>query len=159
MSKKNFKEFKPNGTWLLLPDPTTKKTDSGIYLDEDTARKAATNAGINQIAMSVNNGDLKGWKNHVNRYLIMLGSSPINLNVSSNTFDFNDISGFPLERIQNGPLISVLLPVWNSENTIYSASKSILDQTFTNIELIIVDDASTDSTWSILKRIKSERKL
>ena len=43
MSKKNFKEFKPNGTWLLLPDPTTKKTDSGIYLDEDTARKAATN--------------------------------------------------------------------------------------------------------------------
>jgi|19_taG_2_1085344.scaffolds.fasta_scaffold04946_7 co-chaperonin GroES (HSP10) len=43
MAKKNFKNFRPNGLWLLLPDPTAKKTESGIYLDEDTARKSATN--------------------------------------------------------------------------------------------------------------------
>tara|TARA_R110002012_G_scaffold1863_11_gene9034 strand:- start:11275 stop:11565 length:291 start_codon:yes stop_codon:yes gene_type:complete len=43
MSKKNFKDFQPAGTWLMLPDPTAKQTDSGIILDEATARKQATN--------------------------------------------------------------------------------------------------------------------
>ena len=35
--------FKPNKDWILLPDPVIKKTDSGIYLDEETAQKQATN--------------------------------------------------------------------------------------------------------------------
>lgn len=43
MSKKTFKNFKPAGTWLLLPDPQTLQTESGIYLNEDVARKASTN--------------------------------------------------------------------------------------------------------------------
>lgn len=36
-------EFKPNGSWVVLPDPSKKKTDSGIILDDDTARKQSTN--------------------------------------------------------------------------------------------------------------------
>ena len=36
-------DFKPNGSWVILPDPTTTKTKSGIYLDDDTARKTGTN--------------------------------------------------------------------------------------------------------------------
>ena len=36
-------KFKPNGSWVVLPDPTKTQTDSGIILDEDTAKKNATN--------------------------------------------------------------------------------------------------------------------
>tara|TARA_R100001510_G_C7539822_1_gene127874 strand:- start:143 stop:406 length:264 start_codon:yes stop_codon:yes gene_type:complete len=36
-------EFKPSNFWVVLPDPTVTKTDSGIILDENTAKERATN--------------------------------------------------------------------------------------------------------------------
>jgi len=36
-------KFKPNGNWILIPDPTKTKTESGIILDADTARNQSTN--------------------------------------------------------------------------------------------------------------------
>jgi co-chaperonin GroES (HSP10) len=35
--------FKPSGSWIVLPDPTITKTASGIILDEETAKLQATN--------------------------------------------------------------------------------------------------------------------
>ena len=35
--------FKPNGSWVVLPDPSKLKTDSGIILDEKTAKSLNTN--------------------------------------------------------------------------------------------------------------------
>tara|TARA_R100000234_G_scaffold98039_3_gene66495 strand:- start:4325 stop:4588 length:264 start_codon:yes stop_codon:yes gene_type:complete len=35
--------FKPNGSWVVLPDPSKTKTDSGIILDEKTAKSMNTN--------------------------------------------------------------------------------------------------------------------
>ena len=55
------------------------------------------------------------------------------------------------------PLVSVILPVYNSDKYIDSAVKSILNQTFTDFEFIIIDDASTDGTSEILKRISDQR--
>lgn len=50
------------------------------------------------------------------------------------------------------PLISVVLPVYNGEEYLAEAIDSILEQTFSNFELIIIDDGSTDSSLAILKR-------
>ena len=36
-------KFKPNGVWVVLPDPSKTKTDSGIILDKKTARAKSTN--------------------------------------------------------------------------------------------------------------------
>jgi glycosyltransferase involved in cell wall biosynthesis len=47
------------------------------------------------------------------------------------------------------PAISVLMPVYNSEESLHKAIESIRNQTFTDWELVIVDDASTDATASI----------
>jgi glycosyltransferase involved in cell wall biosynthesis len=47
-------------------------------------------------------------------------------------------------------LVSVLLPCYNSERYIGEAIQSILDQTYTNFELLILDDGSTDNTKSII---------
>ena len=36
-------KFKPNGSWVVLPDPSKKTTDSGIILDDTTAKSITTN--------------------------------------------------------------------------------------------------------------------
>lgn len=48
------------------------------------------------------------------------------------------------------PLISIIIPVYNSENTIKETLKSIQEQSFTDFEVIIVNDGSTDNTINIV---------
>lgn len=55
------------------------------------------------------------------------------------------------------PIISVLLPVYNGEKYLAEAIQSILEQTETNFELIILDDASTDNTLEIVKQFHDDR--
>jgi glycosyltransferase involved in cell wall biosynthesis len=50
------------------------------------------------------------------------------------------------------PLVSVLLTVYNAEKYVGSAIESILEQTFVNFELIIIDDFSSDKSWEIIKK-------
>ena len=50
------------------------------------------------------------------------------------------------------PLVSVLMTAYNREIYIAQAIESVLQSTYTNFELIIVDDGSTDSTLSIAKK-------
>lgn len=58
-------------------------------------------------------------------------------------------SGFKL-------LLSIVVPVYNSEETIYHCLLSLLKQPFSNYEIIAVDDGSTDASYSILQQIASE---
>ena len=55
------------------------------------------------------------------------------------------------------PLISVILPVYNSEKYIYSSINSILQQTFTQFELLILNDGSTDSSAEIINSFQDPR--
>lgn len=50
----------------------------------------------------------------------------------------------------NEPLVSILIPVYNSEKFIRETLDSVLSQTYKNFEVIIVDDACTDNTPKIL---------
>jgi glycosyltransferase involved in cell wall biosynthesis len=51
------------------------------------------------------------------------------------------------------PLVSVIIPVYNAEMFIEEAITSIFIQTYTNIEIIAIDDASTDSSFSVLESL------
>lgn len=51
----------------------------------------------------------------------------------------------------NMPLISVVLPVYNGETHLHHSIDSILNQTYTNFELIVVNDCSTDNTLEIIR--------
>ncbi len=55
------------------------------------------------------------------------------------------------------PLVSVVLPVYNSEKYLLEAVESILKQTFGDFELIIIDDGSTDDSAKILDSINDTR--
>lgn len=51
----------------------------------------------------------------------------------------------------NQPLVTVLLITFNQEQYIAEATRSVLAQTYTNLEFIFSDDCSTDSTYSVLE--------
>ncbi|TMX44387.1 glycosyl transferase [Vibrio rotiferianus] len=54
------------------------------------------------------------------------------------------------------PLVTVYMPTANRLELLQRAVQSVLTQTYTNIELIIVDDASTDQTWSYLESLQEQ---
>lgn len=58
------------------------------------------------------------------------------------------------QEFNNRGLVSVLMPVYNVEKYIEESVNSILNQTYRDLELIIVDDGSTDNTFSILKELE-----
>lgn len=53
--------------------------------------------------------------------------------------------------MSSSPCVSVVMPVFNGERYLDEAVRSILDQTFSDFEFIIIDDGSTDRTSAILK--------
>lgn len=57
------------------------------------------------------------------------------------------------------PLVSVIIPCYNSENYISQAVESALQQTYKNIEVIVIDDGSVDNSYAILKSYNHQIKL
>ena len=55
------------------------------------------------------------------------------------------------------PLVSVVLPVYNCEEYLGAAIKSILDQSFHSFEFIIIDDGSTDRSAQVIEGFQDER--
>ena len=59
--------------------------------------------------------------------------------------------------MQNNPRVTVCIPVYNGERFIKRAIDCILNQTYKELELIIIDNCSTDKTLEIVKSVKDDR--
>lgn len=59
--------------------------------------------------------------------------------------------------MRNEPLVSVITPTYNRAKILPDAIKSVIEQTYGNWEMIIVDDGSTDNTQDVVARIKDKR--
>ena len=53
--------------------------------------------------------------------------------------------------------ISIIIPTFNREKIIEHSIKTVLNQTYNNIEIIVIDDCSTDDTESVINEIKDNR--
>ncbi len=53
-------------------------------------------------------------------------------------------------------LISVIIPTYNHERYVQETIRSIINQTYKNLELIIIDDGSSDNTWEKINELKKE---
>ena len=58
-------------------------------------------------------------------------------------------------------LVSVVIPAYNHEKYIQTTIESVIAQTYKNIELLILDDGSSDNTWNKIQemREKCERRF
>lgn len=55
------------------------------------------------------------------------------------------------------PELSIIMPLYNTEKYVGQAVQSLLSQSYTDFELIIVDDASTDGSFDVVKSLKDNR--
>lgn len=61
-----------------------------------------------------------------------------------------------LPEYRQGPLITVLMPLHNAAMTLRQAAQSILDQTWRNLELLLINDASTDNSAAIARDLEQQ---
>ena len=94
----------------------------------------------------------KLWLYFLNKYLSQFKMDPLWL-TESDECRFFRIAASQQKMIEGGPLVSVLVAAHNAEKTLAYACASLLNQTWRSLELILVDDASTDQTWAICMRI------
>jgi Glycosyl transferase family 2 len=100
-------------------------------------------------ANSVGSDD-RQWAANLNAYLSQFGLAPLTIEPGPVERFFRLSCPAP-DRVVDGPKVSVIMPAFNASATLAFAARSILNQTWQNLELIIVDDASTDDTRAIMK--------
>lgn len=61
-----------------------------------------------------------------------------------------------MEKENYIPLVSAIIPVYNTEPFLRKCLDSVLGQTFTDFELLLIDDHSTDSSYSICKEYEAK---
>ncbi|TDS13442.1 glycosyltransferase involved in cell wall biosynthesis [Maribacter caenipelagi] len=64
-----------------------------------------------------------------------------------------------IESKHNSPLVSVIVPVYNVKDYLERCINSILNQTYNNLEIILVNDGSTDSSGDICEYFRSQFKI
>lgn len=91
----------------------------------------------------------------LNKTFVGAGFSPIEIRDPTVSLTIDNISA-PAARPhpRSGEAkISVLMPAHNAADTIVTAMDSVLSQTWANLELIVVDDGSSDATWAAIKSV------
>ncbi len=59
-------------------------------------------------------------------------------------------------RLKRNPLVSVIIPARNEESNLGALLQSMLDQEYRNIEILVIDDRSTDRTWEIIEEFQKK---
>ena len=56
-------------------------------------------------------------------------------------------------------MISVVIPLYNKEQSIASTLQSVLAQTYTDYEIIVVNDGSTDNSLKVVKELRNKSQI
>lgn len=99
------------------------------------------------------------WVKNLNTWLSNFGLSSLEVIGDSDTI-LSTLKPKDIKRFEKPDLVTVFMSAFNSEDTISYAISSILDQSYENIELIIIDDKSTDQTPRLIEKFaKQDRRI
>jgi O-antigen biosynthesis protein len=87
-------------------------------------------------------GEEHTWLALLNETLRRYGLDPIGLQEESDLSPFDRIYSAPCDHVDEGLLVSVIIPTFNPDAGLHTAVESILAQSWRNLEVIIVDDGS-----------------
>ena len=118
----------------LITEVMAKQTHGDLYL-------AAANLETS----------VEGRVKWINKVLNLYNLQEISLSAMENRHAYYNLKSNPIQKsIGNGPKVSVIIPAYNSELGIRVAIESILSQTWSNLEVLVVDDCSTDGTAKVI---------
>jgi len=99
-------------------------------------------------------GDATGKLNALNQSLACFGLAPIALADPAIIFTHDNIACPSIRpRSVRGPLVSVMMTAYNSAETVEYALRSIMNQTYADLEIIVADDLSRDDTREKVARL------
>ncbi|RVV98322.1 glycosyltransferase [Mesobaculum littorinae] len=142
--------------WAASLDADAGHDTRAIRLaDEHLSEKTRHTLSLLKANAASKKRNFESWRDQVNEFLTHFDLAPIKLKGYLGSL-FERLTTSELPKIQHGPLVTVIMPAWNAASTIEYAVRSILNQTWQPVQLIIVDDASTDTTWQIIKTLAAE---
>jgi hypothetical protein len=89
----------------------------------------------------------------MNRVLEKHGLAPLRLHDPGQPLSILNVACDRLPDAPTAGRVSVIMPVWNAEKTIEAALRSLLSQTYRDLSVIVVDDASTDRSTEVADSI------
>ena len=99
------------------------------------------------------------WLSHVNQIYDRSNLAGLTLIDNRPHFDALHHQEVPLCGLPHGlsePLVSIIVPMFNAEESIRTVLRSLLSQSWQNIEVIVVDDASSDASCEAVESIASQ---
>ena len=90
----------------------------------------------------------------LNTYLAEFGLSPVSLKHTAKALSvYNLDAHIPHQKSKAAPLVSIIIPAYNIADRIASCVQSLLAQDYPYLEIIVVDDASTDGTATVIQQL------
>ena len=102
---------------------------------------------------------------HLDDLYLAMGCRPIRVSPTGNHGVFDSLTSVATKApycqdgyrpLYEGPLVSVIMTAYNVEHLVKTSVMSVLNQSYSNLELIVVDDCSTDGTLEALRLMESE---
>lgn len=92
----------------------------------------------------------------INQAFTLHGLTGLQLKTAEKSLGLATIQGQPTPAVNGDQKVSIILPIYNAQHQIETAIESLLAQSYVNLEIIAVDDCSTDETYAVLKKLEQK---
>lgn len=131
--------------------------DAAISASRPSKQLASVDMFLYEANVAMNVGRFGTQVDLTNDALAEFGLRPVDLIDASKPLSAFNLKGGLNELVNGGDKVSILMAAFNCADLIESALASLSAQDYTNIEIIVVDDCSTDNTVDVVERYAVEK--